>query len=71
MGKGGDWPIHGLEKLNLAERIVEMIITPNHMSDRHVVVINDHRMHVGWCSVCAQQDEVVDLTVSHGYRPLD
>ena len=41
MGKGGNRPLHGFEHLDLAKRIVQMIIAANDMGDAHVIVIDD------------------------------
>ena len=63
-------PTHRLEYLNLAERVGQVVIAPDHMADRHVVVVHHHSVQVGRRAVAPQDDEVVQFRVAHPHLAL-
>src|SRR5690606_21090564 len=64
-------PAHAADDGELAEGIVEVIVTAYHVSYAHVVVVHHDRQHVGRCAVRAEQDEIVDLGVLDRDAALD
>ncbi len=56
-------PAHGLDDLQLAKGVVQVIVAADHMGDAHVLVVNDDRQHIGRRTIGAQQDHVVELGV--------
>ena len=64
-------PAHRADDRQLAEGVVEMVVAADHVGDAHVVIVDDHREHVGRRSVGAQQDEIVELGVLDRHPALD
>ena len=64
-------PAHGLDDLQLTERIVEMLSATDDVRDAHVVVVDDDCQHIGRRTVGAQQDHVVELGVVDFHLALD
>ena len=60
-------PAHGTVNLHLPERIGEMVVSTNHMRHAHVVVIHNHRQHIGRRPVRADKDHIVKLAVLHAH----
>ena len=56
-------PAHGLDDLELAEGVVQVIVAADHMRDMHVVIVDDDGQHIGRRAVGAQQDHIVELAV--------
>ena len=63
-------PAHGVVNLRLAERVGQVVVAADDMGDRHVVVIDDHRVLIGRCVVAAQDDHVVELGIAHADHAL-
>ena len=63
MGVRRRLPPEGAEELGLAEGVGEVVVAPDGMGDSHVVVVHDHREHVGRRAVGAQQYHVVESCV--------
>ena len=71
MGEGGQGPTEDPEQLGLAEGVGQVVVAADDMGHPHVVVVDDHRQHIGRRAVGAQQDHVVQLVVGHRHRALD
>lgn len=56
-------PAHRADDLELAEGVVQMVVTADDMCDAHVVIVDDDGQHVGRRSIGTQQDHVVELGV--------
>jgi len=53
MRKFGYTPAHRRIDWQLAKRVAEMIVASNDMGYAHVMVVDHHGQHIGWCSVGA------------------
>ena len=75
MGVDRRLPAEGAEELDLAKRIVQVVVAADRMGDPHVVVVDHDRKHVGRRAVAPEQHHVVELPVGHPdgslYRVLD
>jgi hypothetical protein len=71
MGVDGLRPAHRPDDCELAEGVVEMVVAADDVGDSHVVIVDDHRQHVGRGPVGAEQDHVVELFVADGDPALD
>ena len=63
MGVSRRLPPKSAEELSLAKRVGEVVVTPDRVGDPHVVVVDDHREHVGRRAVGPQQHHVVESTI--------
>ncbi len=63
-------PAHRRVDLRLARGVGEMVVAADDVGDAHVVVVDDHRQHVGRRAVGAQQHEVVEIAVRPGDAAL-
>ena len=66
----GRIPVERSIKLHLARGVHQVIVTADDVGDRHVVVVHDHREHVGRRAVGAQQHHVVQLRVGEAHLAL-
>ena len=64
-------PVERAVQLRLACGVHQVIVAADDVGDRHVVVVHDHREHVGGRAVGAQQDHVVQLRVGEAHLALD
>ena len=71
MGKFGNIPAHAAIHHRLAKGVVEMIITPDHMGDAHVMIIDNDGQHIGGGAIGAQDDHVIKDPVLHGNLALN
>ena len=71
VGKNGRVPSHPPVYHELAERIIQVIITANNMGNAHIMVVNNHRQHVRWATVTAQNHHIIQNLVLNGYGPLN
>ena len=65
------WPSHGFNNFHLPERIIEMVITTDHMGHPHIMVINHHGQHIGWRAITAQHHQIIQRAMLDGHRALD
>ena len=63
-------PVERAIELGLAGGVHQVIVAPDDVADRHVVVVHDHREHVGGRAVRAQQHHVVELLVGKAHGAL-
>ena len=70
MGVGRRRPVEGAEEPGLAKGVGEVVVPPDRMGDPHVMVVHDHREHVGGRAVGAQQHHVVERAIVDPDRPL-
>ena len=63
MGESGLIPPHRLIDLHLEERIGQVVVAPDHVRDRHIVIIDHYRVLVDRRSVAAQDDPVIEFGV--------
>ena len=56
-------PAHRADDRQLAEGVVEVVVAADDVGHAHVMVVDDHRQHVGRRAVGAQQDEIVELGI--------
>ncbi len=62
---------HGAIDVDLARRVVDVVIAAQHMRDRHVDVVDDDGEVVGRHPVAACDHEIVELGVGERDRTLD
>lgn len=55
----------------LARRVGKMIVAADDMRHAHVVIIDDHGMHVGRVAVRTQNDEIIQVLVREAHFALD
>ncbi len=63
-------PAHRLVDGQLAESVVEVIVAADHMGHTHVMIVDDHRQHIGRRAIRTQQDQIVQLGILHGHAAL-
>ena len=56
-------PSEGAEELGLAKGVGEVVVAPNDVGDPHILVVDDHREHVGRRAVGPQQHHIVEGTI--------
>src|SRR4051812_9953646 len=61
----------GVKDINLARRVVDMVIAANDMGHVHVPVIHDYAEVVSRHAVAAQNHDVVQFLIADRNRPLD
>ena len=64
-------PVHRLDKRELAEGVVEMVVAADDVRHAHVVIVHDHREHIGGGAIGAQQDIIVEFARIDGDVTLD
>jgi hypothetical protein len=64
-------PAAGLVEHRLPEGVGQVVVAADDVGDAHVVIVDHHRQHVGWGTVGAEQDEIVELLVGDGHLALD
>ena len=69
--KTGSVPVERAIELRLAGGVGQVVVAADDVGDRHVVVVDHHREHVGRRAVGAQQDHVVELRVGEAHLALD
>ncbi len=60
-----------VKNVDLARRVVDVIVAADDVRDLHVEVVHDDTEVVGGDPVGAQQHQIVELRVRHRYRPFD
>ena len=60
-----------LVDVDLARRVVDVVVAAHHVGDAHVDVVHHHREVVGGVTVAAEDDEVVELAVGDLDPALD
>ena len=58
--------VHGPDNRQLAESVVEMVVTANDMRHAHIVIVDNDGEHVRWRAVGAQEDVIVNFGVLDG-----
>src|SRR6185369_575462 len=71
MGELRDRRTKGLIEENLPGSIVDMIVSADDSGDPHALVVDNHDKVIGGRPVAPLNDQVVELFVVEGYRPLD
>lgn len=51
------------ENVDLARGVVDVVFAADHMGDFHVPVIDDDAEVIGWRTIGAADDQIVQLTV--------
>ena len=64
-------PADGFVEDLLAAGIGEMVHAADDVGHAHVVVVDDHREHVGGRAVGTENDEIVEVVVGKGDAALD
>ena len=59
-----------LQHVHLPRRVVQVIIAANDVRDAHVHVVDDHAEVVGRRAIRARDDQVIELGVLKGHRPV-
>ena len=59
------------QDVDLARRVVDVIVAADHVRDAHVEVVDDHAEVVGRRAVRARDHEIVELGVRYLDAPLD
>ena len=44
-------PVHGIIYERLTRGVGQVVVTPDHMGHALVVIIYNHRQHVGWATI--------------------
>src|SRR6516225_3294087 len=63
MGEFRDLPVERTIDLRLSKRVVEVIITADHMGDRHIVVVDHDGEIVSRAAVGPQNDQIVEFAI--------
>ena len=71
MGEGRCPPAAGVEQVELAKGVGQVVVAADDVADLHVMIVDHHRQHVGRGAVGAQQDEVVEPVVGDPDLALD
>ncbi len=59
------------EDVDLTWRVVDVVFTANHMGDAHIPVIHDDAEVVGWRTIGAADDQVIQFLVAELNRATD
>ena len=62
---------HPIENDQLTKRVVEVVVTADHVRDAHVMIVDHHREHICRRSIGAQDHEIIEFGVLHGDATLD
>ena len=71
MRKNRGLPFHALIYHQLAECVIQVIITANNMGNAHVMVVNYYCQHVGRAAVTAQNNHIIQNLVLDGHGSLN
>ena len=61
--------VKGVVKIDLSGRVVEVVITADHVGYLHVPIVNHHREIVSGRAIRAGDDQIVQLTVLEHHAP--
>jgi hypothetical protein len=61
----------GAQNRDLSRRVVDVIITPEHVGHAHIPIVDHHAKIVGRRAIGAGDDEVIEFAVIEGDGPLD
>ncbi len=65
------WRAQRPEDIDLARRVVDVVVAADHMGDVHVEIVDHHAEVVGRHAVGAQEHEIVQLAVGDRDLALD
>ena len=60
-----------LQHVDLARRVVEMIVTTNHVRDAHIHVVHDDAEVIGRIPVRARDDQIIQLGILERHQSVD
>ena len=60
-----------MQDVDLPRRVVDVVIAANHVSDRHVAIIDGHAEVIGGCAVGPGDDQIVQFRVGDLDTPLN
>ncbi len=60
-----------MQQIDLARRVVDMIVAANHVRNAHVPVIDHHAEVVSWRAIGTGNDEVIQLAIRNDDTALD
>uniref|UniRef100_A0A0N5A035 PE-PGRS family protein n=1 Tax=Parastrongyloides trichosuri TaxID=131310 RepID=A0A0N5A035_PARTI len=70
MGEGRTQPAHRRKDLDLTRGVGQVVVATDNMGNAHIMIIDHNRMHIGWCAVRTQNDQVVQRRRFPAHRPL-